>query len=492
MANYTVEQFYQMIDDCYTPEFLMMEKAMERQRYVDIFTEMHNYISENIIELPFDAEVFTEEDQKDNIESKSVWDKNDKGWGGFWRNVGRVIANIWRNFWRFIKSLGSFNDNIKPQEAQQIADRAEAVAKDVEQASEQEVQQAIEQNPEPVKEAATTIKDILEMFEKNESYLTRLEDGLAKIKASKLNQTQKDNATTEVNKRIKAAAAKMRNNDEYKNYLEKVIQDPKSVDRGKLLKCLSNLESFFKTQVDKGNIDGKRCKSICLLSMASLDLYVNILKQQSALNKMTSASVKTGNVAAKTFFENQDVYKKLYYNVASSVDLVKLYIDNKTIISKNVADAITLSNSSTQIYDPTKGLKTYQQILEEEANKIFKNYSDIYDEAAKVQTTGGTSKGQKFSLPTKATYDSGTGETTNIDENKESSEITNLELSSDFQSIQVGGESFQTIIMGIVSMSKLPMDALGLLGNTKDRAFASLLNKAINAISKSMVTIKSK
>ena len=234
MANYTIEQYFQIIDDCYTPEFLMMEKAMERQRYIDIFTEMHNYISENIIELPFDAEVFTEEETK----SKSVWDTNDKGWDGFWHNVGRVLKNIWNKFWGFIKSLVSLSDEVKPQEAKKIADKAEAVAKDLEQKSEQEVEKAAEEKPEEVKSAAqevkavtvslidgiTKMKEITEKRDKNRDQANKdFKDDKLKSELESINAT----ALQEIEQLLKSTAVD----------LDKIIANPEEFrgNRGNLI-----------------------------------------------------------------------------------------------------------------------------------------------------------------------------------------------------------------------------------------------------------------
>lgn len=103
MARYTYEEVYQYIDDCYKDTaYVETCIALDKRYAVNIFTEMHNYISENIVELPYDAELFTEEERS---EDSNVWDKNDKGFAGFFRNIWRVIKNIFAKFWELIKSF---------------------------------------------------------------------------------------------------------------------------------------------------------------------------------------------------------------------------------------------------------------------------------------------------------------------------------------------------------------------------------------------------
>ena len=492
MANYTIEQYFQIIDDCYTPEFLMMEKAMERQRYIDIFTEMHNYISENIIELPFDAEVFTEED--DNVERKSVWDKNKKGWSGFWENVWAVIKNIWNNFWRFIRSIGSYNDTLKPQEAQKIADNAEAVAKDLEQKSEQEVQQAVQENPEPVKEAITKVVNCLEMFTKQGERLAKLNERIEKINkitAPLRKNHDKQQTIDKLNNEMKSVAKGLRTSDDYKNELQKIIDNPKSVDRAKMLTMLLGIkEAMENLNSTSTNISSARAmaKSSCLIAMASLDLYINIIQQQSGSSKLEPT--------AKAFFQNEDIMDKITDNVQISSELVKFYIKNKSNMTKFIAANLTIGK---QTFNAGTATSKYEDIISTLTKSIFANYELIYQEAENVTKTttprkaGSAPKTVKiYKLPTKLTYDDTKGEVTGFDE--KDTKIDSIEVSEELSKVEVGKSKipFSQAINGIVLMSGAPMESLGLITGFKEREFAKLLNDAINAISKSTVAVKSK
>lgn len=473
MANYTFEQAYKMIDDCYTPEYLMMEKAMERQRYIDIFTEMHNYISENIIDLPFDAEVFTEED--DNVERKSVWDKNKKGWKGFWDNVWAVIKNIWNNFWRFIRSIGSYNDTIKPQEAQKIADKAENVAKDIEQKSEQEVQKAVEEKKEVVKETFTDISQVVDLLQKSFTKLEEIDDKASKAE-TKAQNTYKagskalDNRLKEIKREKKENIKNVK--DKIKSIVETLSNDPTQFKDSKslLVSLLKQIAGKFNpSKVEAENKLINAIRSLLVATMIDGKLIFKVLSLYSSQGD----TVKT---ALQTFFDPNTGggFSDIINFFTQAINKASLYITDKVntyfITLSAVNPAFPGAKAGDKVVDTGE--------LTNMINDVTKVVDDIKTGLDQMINTFNITALNRDDY--KIDFDSSSGLIKNInyDSLKKFDDIK--DIPADLYSID---NDIRTKITSIVNMSGECVSYLVLIKQIDDRKIGTLLNNAINKLS---------
>lgn len=473
MANYTFEQAYKMIDDCYTPEYLMMEKTIERQRYIDIFTEMHNYISENIIELPFDAEVFTEED--DNVERKSVWDKNKKGWSGFWENVWAVIKNIWNNFWRFIRAIGSYNDTIKPQEAQKIADKAEEVAKDLEQKSEQEVQKAVEEKKEVVKETFTDISQVVDLLQKSFTKLEEIDDKAANAE-TKARNTYKAGSKS-LDRRIKEIKQTKKENikkvkDKIKSIVETLSNDPTQFKDSKslLVSLLKQIAGKFNpSKVEAENKLINAIRSLLVATMIDGKLIFKVLSLYSSQGD----TVKT---ALQTFFDPNSGggFSDIINYFSQAINKASLYITDKVN---------TYFTTLSAVNPAFPGAKAGDKVVD--TGELTNMISDVTKVIGDIQT-GLDQMINSFNITAlnrddyKIDFDSSSGLIKNInyDSLKKFDDIK--DIPADLYSID---NDIRTKITSIVNMSGECVSYLVLIKQIDDRKIGTLLNNAINKLS---------
>ena len=476
MANYTVEQACKMIEDCFTPEYLMMEKAIERQHYVDIFTEMHNYISENIVELPFDAEVFTEEDQKDNVETKNVWDKNDKGWSGFWHNVWRVIKNIWRQFWAFVRSIVGQKDYIKPEEGQKIADKAEAVAKDLEQKSEQEVEKAVEENPEPVKEVSKDIKDITVLLKdslhKVSEIKTKMNDIRTKWQSSKIYNTmtadEKSKGETNItNYETKQLETEL---EAIIPDLDKIIADPTSFKNKKAIIMI--LLGRIKAKINSSSVEDENklaniVKTRLIVAMKLNKLILDIIafygKQNSTVQSKIASALNSTTASGLSVVQQSIVY------LTNAVDGMISY-QTDAIGTYYQATSLTLKTGATVKGQPTVNTTILTKLFTSVSNRV----SNINNIITKLITSNNISdiKPEDY----KVDYDTTTGEC----KIGEITEFTAPDLSS--SNIHTVIPEIQKIVTTIVDLSGSAAHLMVSLKSKNDRKIASLINDAINKL----------
>lgn len=466
MANYTVEQACKMIDDCFTPEYLMMEKAIERQHYIDIFTEMHNYISENIVELPFDAEVFTEEEE---TKTKSVWDKNDKGWDGFWRNVGRVLKNIWNKFWGFIKSLVSLSDEVKPQEAKKIADNAEAVAKDLEQKSEQEVEKAAEEKPEEVKSAAqevkavtvslidgiTKMKEITEKRDKNRDQANKdFKDDKLKSELKSIDAT----ALQEIEQLLKSTAVD----------LDKIITNPEEFrgNRGNLIIFLKLVADSIKPEkIDLMNKAKNylRSTNICaLLGVKLLYDIINLYPKQSDTIKSTIQQMLTAKSIKPTIISLDD-----------GIQALNDFETNKLAAKSKLVTAFIQAGSKATKKTPAVPASIDESKLNSVITKAQKDINDAKSTISKALSAMNITslKADDYFV----NIDSSTGQAQISDIPQLSEAIPVEELKQKNPSLQ---KNMSTIVQLVAEATSLLIRTKG----TSDRKLYGNINNAINKL----------
>lgn len=411
MARYSYNQVYQIIDEAaLNPTFLALQKDIERQHYLNFFAEMHNYISENIIELPFDADVILEED-------KSVWDKSDTGWGGFWRNIWRVLKNFFETFWKLIKSIVgiSSKEQVPENKIKENASAAQQAIQASQSAPDSGIKSALESNPQNKEEFKTALNEIL-------ADVTKLKERYAKTKEPSQTYLNSYDALIDgikglVDKIDKGTVTKA----DLTNYLDPLLQTAANSESNSQIQklmnflqtimtvlcmccnaCLSYLNVDLNLSLEVQNAPDETAKKAKKVQLAGyiMDIFIGAYPSLNSfvLFKGNQGIVHGNTVIAKDIIDTQAAVGQLLISQDFKNDKTKAaYASLNITDEKNITSGInTVIKNIKERLDGAAG----RSGLKEFYKKIFTDVAD------KLQIEGG-----KVSATTKTTieYDPDSG-----------------------------------------------------------------------------------
>ena len=133
------DSFFKMIDDLETPAYLESVNQINKHCALECYREMHDYVNNNIVDLDFDVDLYTEGFE---------WDKSKK----WYENIWEFLKNLWRALINFFKAFIGKNTDLTKEEIEKLKSTA------------QEAKSTLESGKEISTEQLTTGLDKLDKF----------------------------------------------------------------------------------------------------------------------------------------------------------------------------------------------------------------------------------------------------------------------------------------------------------------------------------------
>ena len=114
----TYDEAFEIIENCKPKDMDLYLEAAAKENAIGIYTEMHNYINDNIVTLDYDVDLFTE---------AFSWDKSK----GFWANIWAWILNVWGAIKQLFLSLFGKNETVSKEEAEKLKTAAQNASEKV-------------------------------------------------------------------------------------------------------------------------------------------------------------------------------------------------------------------------------------------------------------------------------------------------------------------------------------------------------------------------
>ena len=106
------DSFFKMINDLETPAYLESVNQINKHCALECYREMHDYVHNNIVELDFDADLYTEGFE---------WDKSKK----WYENIWEFLKNLWRALINFFKAFIGKNTDLTKEEIEKLKSTAQ-------------------------------------------------------------------------------------------------------------------------------------------------------------------------------------------------------------------------------------------------------------------------------------------------------------------------------------------------------------------------------
>lgn len=240
----TYDEAFEIIENCKPKDMDLYLEAAAKENAIGIYTEMHNYINDNIVTLDYDVDLFTE---------AFSWDKSK----GFWANIWAWILNVWGAIKQLFLSLFGKNETVSKEEAEKLKTAAQNASEKVGSAD-------ITLDGEGIKEVDDFfkfIKNIGEKLTENEKKVDDMELGKKEARSKKLEYLNELFSKVEkVMQSVIKTKTIIKNSAEakaIKDFLDEIIKKFSTYD-----------------EVDK---DEKEANHVVALTFASLCIYNNIL-----------------------------------------------------------------------------------------------------------------------------------------------------------------------------------------------------------------------